>query len=80
MVSWTVVTAVRLPEVPVIVMAAGPVAADALAFSVNALDPVAGLLPKVAATPLGRPDATSVTAPVNPLAGATVIVSVPLPF
>lgn len=48
-----------------------------LAVSVNALDAVAGFVPKVAVTPPGRPDAARVTLPVNPPVSVTVIVSVP---
>ena len=50
----------------------------ALAVRVTTLVPVAGLVPKVAVTPLGRPDAARVTLPVNPPASVTVMVSVPL--
>jgi hypothetical protein len=72
-----VVLAVRLPLVPVMVTVEEPVAAELLAASVNTLDPVVGLLPNEAVTPLGRPLAASVTLPLNPLAGFTVIVLVP---
>jgi hypothetical protein len=47
--------------------------------SVNTLDPVAGFVANAAVTPLGRPEAASVTLPVNPFAPVTLIVSVPLP-
>lgn len=77
-VSETVVVAVRLPEVPVIVTVDVPVVAVALAVSVSTLVPVVGLVPKVAVTPLGRPDAASVTLPLNPLTSVTVMVLVPL--
>jgi len=68
----------RLPEVPVIVTVAVPVVAVLLAVSVSVLLPVvlAGL--NEAVTPLGRPEADRLTLPVNPLAGFTVIVDVPL--
>ena len=39
--------------------------------------PVVGLVPNDAVTPLGRPLAASVTLPLNPFAGFTVIVLVP---
>lgn len=74
-----VVVAVRLPEVPVIVTVEVPVVAVALAVRVSTLVPVVGLVPKVAVTPLGRPDAARVTLPENPLTSCTVMVLVPLP-
>src|SRR5580658_2394024 len=74
----TVVVAVRLPEVPVMVTVDVPVVAVELAVSVNTLVPVVGFVPNAAVTPLGRPDAASVTLPVNPPASVTVIVLVPL--
>jgi hypothetical protein len=77
-VSATVVVAVRLPEVPVIVTVAVPVVAVLLAVSVSTLVPVVGFVPNAAVTPLGRPDAASVTLPVNPPASFTVMVLVPL--
>jgi len=73
-----VVVAVRLPEVPVIVTVDVPVVAVALAVSVSTLVPVVGFVPNAAVTPLGRPDAASVTLPVNPFLSVTVIVLVPL--
>lgn len=76
-----VVDAVRLPEVPLILTVTGPPrVAVLLAVSVSKHVLVVGLVPKAAVTPLGRPVAASVTLPLNPLAPATVIVSVlPLP-
>lgn len=73
-----VVVAVRLPEVPVIVTVAVPVVAVLLAVSVSTLVLVVGFVPNVAVTPLGRPEAASVTLPVNPPTSVTVIVLVPL--
>ena len=73
-----VVVAVRLPEVPVMVTVAAPVVAVALAVNVSTLVPVVGFVPNVAVTPLGRPDAASVTLPVNPSTSCTVMVLVPL--
>ena len=75
----SLVVAVRLPEVPVIVTVDDPVVAVLLAVRVITLEPVVGLVPNVAVTPLGRPDAASVTLPVNPFTSVTVIVLVPLP-
>lgn len=74
----TVVEAVSVPEVPLIVTVAVPVAAVLLAVNVSTLEPVAGFVPKLAVTPLGRPVAVSVTLPVKPLAAVTLIVSVAL--
>jgi len=64
--------------VPVIVTDAVPVAAVPLAVKVTTLVEVVGLVPKVAVTPAGRPDAESETLPVNPPEGVTVIVELPL--
>lgn len=76
-VSANDVDSVNDPEVPVMVTVAGPpTVAVLVAVSVNTLDPVAGLVPNSTVTPLGNPLATSVTLPVNPLAGFTVMVSV----
>jgi hypothetical protein len=69
------VAAVRAPEVPVMVTVAVPVAAVLLAENVSALEVVAGLVAKVAVTPLGRPLAARVTAPANPFAPVIVMVS-----
>jgi hypothetical protein len=77
-VSATVVDAVRLPEVPVMVIVATPIVAVLPAVSVTPLDPVVGLVAKLAVTPLGKPLAARVTLPVNPLAPVTVIVSLAL--
>jgi hypothetical protein len=74
----SVVVAVRLPEVPVIVTVDVPVVAVLLAVSVSTLLPVVGFVPNAAVTPLGKPEATSVTLPVNPLTSVTVTVLVPL--
>jgi len=78
-VSETVVVAVMVPDVPVMVTVAGPVVAVLLAVSVSVLVEVVGFVPKVAVTPLGRPDAARVTLPENPPTSVTVIVLVPLP-
>ena len=55
-----------------------PTVADPLAVSVSRLVPVVGFVPNPAVTPLGNPDAPSVTLPANPFVGFTVIVLVPL--
>ena len=75
----SLVVAVRLPEVPVMVTVAAPVVAEALAVNVSTLVPVVGFVPNAAVTPLGRPDAASVTLPLNPPTSVTVMVLVPLP-
>lgn len=69
----------NVPDVPVIVTDEVPVVAVELAVKVTTLLPVVGFVPKLAVTPLGRPDAERVTLPVNPPVGFTVIVLVPLP-
>lgn len=78
-VRTSVVVAVRLPEVPVIVTVDVPVVAVLLAVSVSTLVPVVGFVPNAAVTPLGNPEAASVTLPVNPPTSVTVMVLVPLP-
>jgi hypothetical protein len=77
-VSETVVVAVRLPDVPVIVTVAVPVVAVLLAVRVKVLVEVVGFVPNVAVTPLGKPDAASVTLPEKLPTSVTVIVLVPL--
>jgi hypothetical protein len=73
-----VVLAVRPAEVPVMVTLEVPAVAVALAVKVTTLLPVAGLVPKVALTPLGNPVAARVALPLNGLTSVTVIVSVAL--
>jgi hypothetical protein len=74
-----VVVLVRLPEVPVIVTVDVPIVAVALAVNVITEVVVAGLAENAAVTPLGRPEAESVTLPANGLTSAIVIVTVQLP-
>jgi len=76
-VSAMVVVAVRLPEVPVMVTVAVPVVAVELAVRLSVLVLVVGFVLNVAVTPLGKPDAASVTLPENPPTSVTVIVLVP---
>jgi hypothetical protein len=77
-----VVVFVRLPDVPVIVTVAGPVAAVLLAASVKVLGLVLVALVglNVAVTPLGRPvaDTDKPTLPLKPFSGLTVIELEPL--
>jgi len=77
-VSAIVVAAVNVPEVPVMVTVEVAAAAVALAVRVSTLEPVVGLVPNAAVTPVGRPDAARVTLPAKGLTSVTVIVSVPL--
>jgi len=72
-----VVLAVRLPEVPLMVIVAEPTVAELLAVSVSTLLPLAGLVANAAVTPVGKPDAASVTLPVKPLSLFTVMVDFP---
>ena len=73
-----VVVADNVPDVPVIVTVEDPVGAVLLAVKVSTLLPVVGFVPNEAVTPLGKPDAASVTLPVNPPTSVTLIVLVPL--
>ena len=67
----------KLPDVPVIVTVAVPVAAVTLAVRVSVLLLVAGLGLNAAVTPLGKPDAERVTLPLKPFDGVMLIVLVP---
>jgi hypothetical protein len=69
---------VSVPLIPVMVTVDVPVVAVALALNVTLLVDVVGLVPKVAVTPAGNPEADKVTAPVNPPEGVSVIVLDPL--
>ena len=72
------------PDVPVIVTVAAPVVAvdEAVSVSVEVAFPfaggVTGFVENAAVTPLGKPEALSVVAELNPLRLPTVIVLVPL--
>jgi hypothetical protein len=78
MVSAMVVVCVSVPEVPVMVTVAAPTVAVLLAVNVTTLVEVVGLVPKLAVTPDGNPEADKVTEPVNPPEGVSVIVLFPL--
>ena len=78
MVSEIEVVWLSEPETPVTVMVEVPVAAVELAVKVKTLVEVVGLVPKVAVTPLGSAEVESVTDPVKPLDGVTVMVEPPL--
>lgn len=60
------------------VTVAVPVVAVELAVSVTTLVDVVGLVPKLAVTPEGKPEAERLTLPVKPPEGVTVIVLLPL--
>ena len=73
-VRLTVVVSAKVPDVPVIVIVVVPVVAVALALSVKVLVEVVGSGLKEEVTPLGSPDALSVTLPEKPFTGVMVIV------
>ena len=77
-VSAMVADAVSVPEVPLMVTLEFSIVAVLLATSVSRLLPVVGLVPNVIVTPLGNPDATRFTLPLNPFRSVTVMVSVVL--
>lgn len=69
-----------MPDVPVTLTRAVPVAAVALAVSVNVVAEVVPLGLNEAVTPLGKPEAEKVTLPLKPLDAAMLIsVAVLLP-
>ena len=76
-VSEIVVVWLMLPDTPVMVTVAVPVVAELLAVNVTTLVEVVGFVPNAAVTPVGKPEAESVTLPVNPSISFTVIVLVP---
>jgi len=76
-VSETLVVWLSVPEVPVTVIEDVPVVAVALAVKVRTLEPVVGLVPKVAVTPEGRAEFDNETEPVKPPEGVTVMVLLP---
>lgn len=77
-VNAMVVVAVSVPEVPVMVMVDVAAAAVLATVKVITLVEVAGLVPIVAVTPVGRPETARVTPLANGLTSVTVMVSVPL--
>lgn len=72
------VTGVSVPEVPVTVIVADPVAAVEAAVNVSRLVVVVEAGLNAAVTPVGKPDAARVTLPANPFSPVTVIVLVPV--
>ena len=76
--SEIVVAFDKLPDEPVMVTVNAPMAAVALAVSVNVLVLVAGFVPNDAVTPLGSPDEDKLTLPLKPFCGVIEIVLAPL--
>jgi hypothetical protein len=74
-VKLMVIVSVKVPEVPVTLTRAIPVAADALAVNVNVLAAVVPLGLNEAVTPSGSPEAAKVTLPLKPL-DAPMLISV----
>jgi hypothetical protein len=70
--SFSVVVAVRSPEVPVMVSVLVPTPAVLLTVRFSTLIPLVGLGEKLAVTPLGKPDTVKFTLPLNPYWGNTV--------
>ena len=58
-----------VPDFPVTVIVPVPAAALEDAVSINVLAPLELVVPNVAVTPLGSPDALSSTVPENPFCG-----------
>jgi hypothetical protein len=75
-VTTRVVPANVPPEEPAMDSVDVPGGAELLTVSVSKLVPVAGFVPNIAVTPLGRPATDRLTLPVNPYVGFTVIVDV----
>jgi len=73
----TVVVFVKLPDEPVTVTVMVPVVAAPVADRVRRLLVVAGFVPKMALTPLGRPEAVKFTLALNPFRGLIVMVVEP---
>ena len=73
------VSLVKLPDVPLMVTGNVPVAAEPLAVRVSVLVEVAGFGLNAAVTPLGRPEADSVTLPLKPPPSVIVMVLVAVP-
>lgn len=73
-----VVVALSVPDAPVMVTVDVPTVAVELAVNVAMLEPVAGLVPNTAVTPVGNPEAARLTLPANGLTSVMEIVSMPL--
>jgi hypothetical protein len=72
-----VVLLLRLPEVPVTVREKVPTSALPVADKFKRLVAVAGFVPKVAVTPVGRPETARLTELVKPFRGLTLMVVEP---
>jgi hypothetical protein len=72
--SVIVTLLLRVLEAPETVTLNVPVAALPVADKVKRLVLVAGLVPNMAVTPLGKPDVVKVTEPLNPFTGLIVTV------
>jgi hypothetical protein len=79
-VTVTVALLLRPPAVPVTVNVNVPSAVMLVADRVKRLVLVAGFVPKVALTPLGKPDAAKFTLLLNPFRGLILIVVEPPAF
>jgi hypothetical protein len=77
--SENVVLALKLPDVPVTVMVAVPVAVEPLAVNVRRVEVVAGFVLNDDVTPFGRPETEKLTLPLKPFWGVMLIVVLPLP-
>lgn len=75
--SVIVTLLLRVLEAPETVTLNVPVAALPVADKVKRLVLVAGLVPNMAVTPLGKPDVVKVTEPLNPFTGLIVTVVKP---
>ena len=74
-----VVVWISVPDVPVMVTVYVPTVAVLPAVNVTTLLPVVGFVPNAAVTPVGSPDAASVTLPVKLSTSVTETLSVALP-
>ena len=75
--SVIVTLLLSVPEAPETLTLNVPTAALPFAERVTMLVLVAGLVPKVAVTPLGKPEAVKFTLPLNPFTGLIVMVLKP---
>ena len=64
----------KLPDVPVTVRVKVPIVAVPVADRVKTLVVDAGFVPKLALTPLGRPETLKLTLPLNPFRGWIMMV------
>jgi hypothetical protein len=72
-----VVLLLRLPEVPVMVREKVPTSALPVADKFKRLVAVAGFVPKLAVTPVGRPETVKLTELAKPFRGLTLMVVEP---